>query len=152
MNVHFLKPTFLLFLLNCLVVFYSCHHRDKRQEVERALANYDRLIKKMDADSISLMYTANGELGDIARGRDSIRKFLSTFTNVEVLSVSSSSEKIDLEKDTIIQSGRYNQLALINHRDTVRPTGTYVARWIWQENEGWKIQRMTTTPDKNPSK
>ena len=152
MNVNFPKPICLLFLLICLVVFYSCGDQYKKQEVEQALANYDRLIKKMDADSIALMYTSNGELGDIAHGRDSIRRFLSTFTNVEVLSVSSSSEKMEVRKDTVIQSGRYNQVALINHKDTVNPTGTYVAKWVWIKNEGWKIQRMTTTPDNNPHK
>ena len=125
----------------------SCHERDKKLEIESALKTYDHLIWTMNADSIALLYTVDGQLGEIARGRDSIRRFLSTFTNVKVLSVHSTSEKIVINKDTAIQSGRFNQTALINNKDTARPKGTYEAIWVWTKGEGWKIKRMTTTPD-----
>jgi len=120
---------------------------DRKAEIESALKTYDRLIWKMDADSIADLYMAEGELGDIVHGRDSIRKFLSTFTNVKVLSVASTSEKIVFYQDTAIQNGRYNQTALVNNKDTMRPKGTYEAKWIWIKGEGWKIRRMTTTPE-----
>ena len=152
MRIHFPRPTCLFLLLSCLVVFSSCDDRDKKEEIKQALANYDRLIKKMDADSIAQMYTADGDLGDIAHGRDSIKKFLSTFVNVKVLSVHSSSEKIEIKEDTAIQNGRYDRVAVVNSKDTVRPAGTFIAKWVWKINEGWNIQRMTTTPDNNSNK
>jgi len=150
MKNHFLK-TIYLFLI-CAVVIYSCQSQAKQQAVKQAMATYDRLIKKMDADSIALMYTTDGDLGIIAHGRDSIRKFLSTFTNVKVLSASSSSENIKIKDDTAVQSGRYEQVALVNNSDTVRPTGSYEAKWVWIKNEGWKIRRMITTSDNNSNK
>lgn len=150
MEYHFVKSIYLFLVF--AIVFYSCQNQVKRKEIKQALATYDRLIKKMDADSIALMYTTDGDLGIIAHGRDSIRKFLSTFTNVKVLSASSSSENIKIKDDTAVQTGRYEQVALVNNSDTVRPTGSYEAKWIWIKNEGWRIQRMTTTSDNNPNK
>jgi len=150
MENRFLKPIYLF--LVCVVVFYSCQNQAKKKEIKQALATYDRLIKKMDADSIALMYTTDGDLGIIAHGRDSIKRFLSTFTNVRVLSASSSSENIEIKEDTAMQSGRYDQVALVNNSDTVHPTGSYEAKWIWIKNEGWKIKRMTTISDNNPRK
>jgi hypothetical protein len=44
--------------------------------MEQAMQKYDRYILKMDVDSIALLYTPDGELGKMARGRDSIRRFL----------------------------------------------------------------------------
>ena len=56
---------------------------------ETAMKYYDNLILKLDADSISMLYKPGGNLGDIAIGCDSIKKFLSSFKNVRVLSQSS---------------------------------------------------------------
>jgi len=36
-------------------------------------------LQKTDADSIAYMFTPDGELGNVAKGRDSIRHFLSSF-------------------------------------------------------------------------
>jgi ketosteroid isomerase-like protein len=134
---------FVLFVL----LIASCWRRHESGEIESALKGYDRLIQKMDADSIALLYTTDGDLGGIAQGRDSIRKFLSGFKNVRVLSVSSTSEKIELNADTAIQLGRFNQVALVNGTDTLRPKGTFTAKWIWTKEEGWKIRSMNTKPD-----
>jgi ketosteroid isomerase-like protein len=129
------------------VFLFSCTSRDRKHEIELAIKTYDHLIQKMDADSISMMYAKDGDLGEIAHGRDSIRKFLSGFINVKVLSVSSTSGKIEINRDTAVQSGRFNQVALVNNKDTMKPKGSYIARWIWINNEGWKIKSMITKPD-----
>ena len=113
-------------------------------EVEAAMGHYDSLIKKTDADSIAWIYTADGWLGGIAHGRDSIRRFLLTFKNVRVLEVGSTSKNITFTDDTARQAGGYTQTALINGKDTVHVRGTYEAEWVWSEQEGWKIRRMTT--------
>ena len=63
-----------LFILLFLTACISYVHR--QQEVQDAMQHYDRLIKKMDADSIALLYTEDGDLGGIAHGRDSIRRYL----------------------------------------------------------------------------
>jgi hypothetical protein len=38
-------------------------------------------------------------------------------------------------------------VALINNKDTMKPKGTYVAKWIRIKEEGWKIKSMNTKPD-----
>ena len=58
-----------------------------------------------DADSISLLYTQDGNLGDIAIGRDSIRKFLSSFKNIRVLSQVSTTKSISITHDTAYRKG-----------------------------------------------
>jgi ketosteroid isomerase-like protein len=143
----FSKRYYSLIIPVATLLLFSCSWRNKKKEIESAMKTYDHLIQKMDPDSIAMIYTADGDLGEIAHGRDSIRKFLSGFKNVKVLSVSSSSDKIEIKEDTAVQSGRFNQIALVNHTDTMKPAGTYVAKWIWIKDEGWKIKTMTTKPD-----
>jgi hypothetical protein len=77
----------LLFLIFCLFEFgFSCNKKYRNKEsVEAAMRYYDHLILKTDADSIALLYMSNGELGNIAAGRDSIRNFLNRFGNFKVI-------------------------------------------------------------------
>ena len=129
----------LLFLTSCV----SYVHR--QQEVQDAMQHYDRLIQKMDADSIALLYTADGDLGGIAHGRDSIRRFLSSFKNVRVLEVTSSTDSLTMTGDTAFQSGHYQQSGVINEKDTFHVKGSYHAQWVWIKKEGgWHIKKMTT--------
>jgi hypothetical protein len=110
------------------------------------MQQYDKLLQKMDADSISKMFTQNGQLGDIASGRDSIKRFLSSFENVKVLAVSSSTASIELNSDTALQKGMYYQTAVINQTDTARLKGEYTTSWQWVPGEGWRIRKITTKP------
>lgn len=139
-----------LLLLSALTLFFiSCAKKQHTNEsVESAMQQYDRLIKKMDADSISLLFAPDGDLGSIAHGRDSIRNFLASFKNVRVLDISSVSSSIRINSDTALQEGSYHQLALVNGKDTFNLHGTFKASWIWSDKEGWRIKRMETTPAK----
>ncbi|HYM92825.1 MAG TPA: hypothetical protein VET23_01705, partial [Chitinophagaceae bacterium] len=82
-----------LFILYIISLFLSSCAVPGRNSagVESAMQNYDHLILHSDADSISLLYTPDGNLGGIAIGRDSIKRFLSSFKNVKVLSQTSTS-------------------------------------------------------------
>jgi uncharacterized protein (TIGR02246 family) len=134
-----------LFILLFLTACVSYVHR--QQEVQDAMQHYDRLIQKMDADSIALLYTADGDLGGIAHGRDSIRRFLSSFKNVRVLKVISTTDSLTMTGDTAFQSGHYQQSGVINEKDTFDVKGSYHAQWVWiKKEEGWRIRRMTTQP------
>jgi uncharacterized protein (TIGR02246 family) len=133
----------LLFTLLFLTACVSYVHR--QQEVQDAMQHYDRLVQKMDADSIALLYTADGDLGGIAHGRDSIRRFLSSFKNVSLLRVTSSTDSLAMTGDTAFQSGHYEQTGLMNGKDTFFATGIYQAKWVWiKEEGGWRIRKMTT--------
>jgi ketosteroid isomerase-like protein len=121
--------------------------KHNKAEVESAMKQYDHLIQKMDTDSIALLYTEDGDLGNIAHGRDSIRKFLSGFKNVKVLSQLSTTETIQITGDTCIQKGLYHQTDVIGN-DTLSVKGSYTTAWLWIPSNGWQIKRMDTKPVK----
>ena len=118
--------------------------RHNRTDIESAMQHYDAMILNLDADSIAIVYTKDGNLGDIAVGRDSIKRFLSSFKNIRVLSQNSQTKTIDIIHDTAIQEGTYSQSDLIAGKDTIRVKGTYKAKWQWNMGEGWKLKYMTT--------
>ncbi|PWU05107.1 MAG: hypothetical protein C5B52_00245 [Bacteroidetes bacterium] len=138
---------FAFFFLILTLLFMSCKSSKHNEDgVKEMMSHYDHLILKVDADSIALMYTPNGELGDMAVGRDSIRHFLAGFKNVKVIAQNSTTTSLVINKDTAIQKGIYTQGDIINEKDTVHVKGEYIARWEWINGEGWRIKRMETKP------
>ncbi len=136
-----------IFLYLTVIFTASCSNTGHSTKgVELAMKQYDHLIKKMDADSISLLYTPDGDLGNMAHGRDSIRNFLSSFKNVSVVSQSSTTNFLKINGDTAFQKGLYYQTAFIPGKDTIKLKGEYTATWRWMRPGGWHIQRMTTKP------
>lgn len=133
-------------LLIPVVLASSCRYRHEKQEIEAAMQTYDRLIKKMDADSIALLYAPDGDLGGVAKGRESIRNFLSGFKNVDVLSQTSSTASITVKNDSATQKGSYHQVVLVDQKDTVTVSGTYSALWVFTEGS-WHIKSMATKPE-----
>ncbi len=135
----------------CLIVtiFSACRPKGHSTEsVEQAMDKYNRYILKMDVDSIALLYAPDGELGKMATGRDSIRRFLEKFKNFKVLSQVSETNLITIGRDTALQSGSYIQKVIVPVNDTVTVKGLFSTQWIWMEPTGWHIQRMETVPAK----
>jgi hypothetical protein len=127
----------------------SCHTPHDRSEIEAAMKLYDHLILKLDGDSISRLYASDGQLGNEVRGRDSIKKFLATFTNVNVLSQESVTKSVEISGDSSLQKGSYKQDVVVDHKDTVHIKGDYIAQWIWiAKEQGWRIKKMETIPAK----
>lgn len=127
----------------------SCASSEKhrsRETVERAMKYYDHLILTTDADSIALLYTPDGELGNEAVGRDSIRKFLYKFKDFKVLYQTSFADSILMRDDTAILKGIYHQKTIVPPNDTVSVKGTFIEKWIWFKGKGWLIKRMETNP------
>jgi hypothetical protein len=140
---RFLQPFYLI----AAVVLFSCKNTEPgkdKEGVEAALKQYDHLLKKLDGDSIALLYTADGDLGDKVHGRDSIRRYFASFKNVAVLFQMSASESVELKVNAAIQKGHYNQTALVDGKDTIKAKGEYMAYWLWTPKEGWRIRRMIT--------
>jgi hypothetical protein len=127
----------------------ACHSPHTKKEIIDSMAHYDQLLEKMDTDSIALLYAADGELGTAAKGRDSIRNFLKTFSTYRVLSNTSTTDSVSLMNDSAFQLGRYKQVTILPSKDTARLSGQFEAYWIWIPEEGWRIRKMTTAPDKN---
>ncbi len=124
----------------------DCNNKHSERGVELAMKQYDRLIKKMDADSIALLYTPDGDLGTMAHGRDSIRAFLSGFKDIKVLYQHSMTTYIKVAGDTALQRGVYHQMVLISGKDTMSVSGEYAAVWWWIAPGEWHIKKMMTTP------
>ena len=144
--MHSISRLYHCLLFSSLLILSCNTPMHTRSAVESAMKHYDHLIRKLDADSIALLYTPDGMLGEMARGRDSIRKFLSSFKNVQVLSQVSTTNLIEIIHDTAIQKGNYSQTDVISNKDTVRVKGEFTARWILMGKQGWHIKRMDTKP------
>ncbi len=117
-----------------------------RASVERVMHRYDSLLVRMNTDSIALLFTTDGDLGNVAHGRDSIRKFLARFAAFKVLSQSSTTDSIAIDDDTAVQTGHYQQKTIIPVNDTVAVKGAFKARWILVHDSGWQLKRMETAP------
>lgn len=127
-----------------ILILWSCH-KDRTAEIEQSMRHYDHLILQMNADSIADLYAPDGQLGDQPGivGRDSISKFLKTFTAFKVLETHSTSDSVSFDHDTAFQSGSYFQRTRIPAGDTLELHGTYAAIWV-KKNNRWLIQKMTT--------
>ncbi|HCL82940.1 MAG TPA: hypothetical protein DIC22_03140 [Chitinophagaceae bacterium] len=147
--MHFLYRALIFISLTVFTVCYSCSAQNKSKKgVEQAMKKYDLLILSMNTDSIARLYTPDGELGNMARGRDSIRNFLNGFKNFKVLSQVSETKIISIEQDTAILTGTYKQTVIVPVNDTVMAKGLFTVKWIWLKQDGWHIQRMDTQPVK----
>lgn len=136
----------ILIIATCILEFsFSCNSKYRnRESIEMAMRNYDHLLLNMEVDSISMMYTPDGDLGGMAHGRDSIRILLNRFKNFKVLSQSSNTVSVIFNHDTAVQEGSYHQKTIVPPNDTVFVKGTFVAKWIWLKDGGWHIKRMET--------
>ena len=142
----FYFPKLTIFVI-VFVFLFSCNtSRHNIKEVEVAMKQYDHLIQKMDVDSIAMLFTPDGDLGNIAHGRDSIRNFLSTFKNVQVLIQSSTTDSIKISGTTSLQKGIYHQTDVVNGKDTVAVRGEYTVNWQWIPKSGWHIKHIETKP------
>jgi hypothetical protein len=141
-----MRGTFYFTLFISILSGLSCYAQSRNESgVETAMKKYDRLILKMNPDSIALFYSADGELGNMATGRDSIRNFLNRFNNFKVLMQDSKTSFITINRDTAFQTGTYHQKVIIPSGDTVSVKGIFNVKWIWTKNI-WQIKLMDTQP------
>lgn len=138
-----------LIILSIASLLFSCNaSKHNEKGVQSAMNQYDHYIQRMDINSLAMLFTPDGDLGNVAHGRDSIRKFLSKFKNFKVLSQSSTSESININHDSSVQKGIYYQTTIIPVNDTVKVKGEYTATWVWLSKRGWRLKRMVTNPIK----
>ncbi len=115
-------------------------------EILKSLKQYDNFILQNNADSIAAMFLPNGNLGNMAIGRDSIFKFLLKFKNIKVLATRTVSRQLISEGEAIHQLGQYTQTAVLPHGDTIRVKGK-IDLWWSKNNHGiWALQKVLTAP------
>jgi len=136
-------------LMFAFVFLLSCSPTEKRvhqkSEIDAAMREYDRLLQAMDVEGIAALYDEEGELGNMVKGRDSIRIFLKEFSNLDVISQVSSTDDIQMLGDSAVQTGSYVQIDVVEKKDTVVVRGKYNVLWRW-DGTAWKILRIETTP------
>ena len=140
-----------------VVITASCHRPKGNSDLKSAMQTYDRLILETDADSIALLYTVDGDLGNTVHGRDSIRNFLNRFKEYKVLEQVSKIDSLIITGDTGRISGTFHQRTIIPiHdtlntglvQDTVSVSGTFHSVWINIPEYGWEIRKFETITGK----
>jgi Domain of unknown function (DUF4440) len=140
------KRITLYFVISIVIICIAWTGPHQNQEIESAMNQYNRYILSMNTDSIASIFAPDGDLGDIAHGRDSIQHFLLRFKEFKVLSQKSTTNSISITGDSATQTGMYWQTTIIPPNDTVHVKGNFTAKWIWLGGSGWKIKRMDTQP------
>jgi hypothetical protein len=138
---------YVAWILTGWLVITGCRSRPDTKNLREAMQTYDRLILKTDADSIALSYAIDGELGEMARGRDSIRRFLYKFKDFKVLHQVSTIDTMNIQQDRGYLAGSYQQRVIVPNRlsgDTVSVKGNFQSTWIWTPGSGWLIKKMQT--------
>ncbi|RTL59185.1 MAG: DUF4440 domain-containing protein [Sphingobacteriales bacterium] len=145
-----MKHFIFILLTGNLLLIYACNQPPpyQQQEIIAAMQKYDDQLMKMNTDSIAFMYSPDGELGEVAKGRDSISRFLKKFAEFRVLSNHSQTTQIVITGDSAIQKGNYKQVTILPSKDTVKLSGQFTANWIRLSPGGWRIKKMVTIPDK----
>ncbi len=145
MLVHLLRNTIILSLL---FTFTSCISSEKsKKSFITGMQKYDSYILTANAKGIAQLFKEDGNLGNVAIGRDSIEKFIASFVNIKVLSQKSTTTSISLKKLTGIQKGTFAQRCVINGKDTLNPKGSFITSWVYNlKKSKWEISKIETAP------
>ncbi len=146
----FIVLCLLLVVTSSILILESCSSKKVDKDVMSSLKKYDSYLLSMNADSLAGMFAENGELGQEGQpsitGRGEIRNYLNSFGNeIIILSNSSESETIDAKKDSVMQTGKYNQKIVI-HSDTIAVTGGFNAVWVLNPDGGYLLRKMIMKP------
>jgi len=144
MNMKFtlypLFPTILIFNL----FLFSCNTQNhNKSEIESAISNYDRVLVKRNADSITMLFTPDGNFGKGAHGKKELREVFDYISSAHrILYHHSTSDTITISGNTSIQKGTFNEVIIHPENDTSNDGGKYIANWVWLPKQGWLIKRM----------
>jgi uncharacterized protein (TIGR02246 family) len=122
---------------------------DTQAELRQATEHYAQLVKAMDSNAISNLYTADGESIVVGqppiRGREAIRKQLESFSGYSVQSEMLTADAITVDGPRAHVTGTYRQRVRVPAGDVIEVHGAYAADWLRERNE-WHIQKLLTTP------
>lgn len=122
-----------------------------RAAVQAAQDHYIAMLKRVNSDSVTMMYTEDGELLEpgmkALSGRAAIHAFLAPFDGKTVVdTVISRTDAIEVHGSTSYLWGSYHQVA----RMPPQPAGTYdgrfVAKWRLEPDGQWRLARLLMQP------
>src|SRR5262249_53888000 len=128
-------------------VAFRVRQEDKQtQSLEAALEHYNRLVERMQSDSIAALFTPDGELGSAGQnpivGPAAIAAYLHTFDQYKVLSEQMTVDSASIAGDTGFQRGRYAQTVILPSGDTVSVSGNFTVTWLSIGSGNWRVRRM----------
>lgn len=116
-------------------------------KINAALEKYRTLTLAMDSAALAAMFAPDGVLdngsGAPLQGPDAIRTFLSSFSNVQVLSNTMTADSLKIDGSTAVQTGTFEQRAKVGSNE-VTAKGTFEIQWAKQPDGRWLIQRAQT--------
>ena len=119
-------------------------------QLDAAIARYSGFVRDMAGDSIAAMYAPDGEMLGAGmhaiQSPDSIRRFLTGFTNVKVDSETMTRDAITVGDTESVVWGTYTQVATVTGQPPVHVSGRFVTQWVRRPGESWRIRRMLTQP------
>jgi outer membrane lipoprotein-sorting protein len=149
-NILQFSSKFICFIILASFALFvqSCGNKEEKG-VLSSLQKYDRYLLTLDADSLATIFAENGELGQEGQqsitGRETIRTYMKSFTNIKIYENRSESESIQFSGDSAVQKGKYDQ-RLSFHSDTVQVTGEFNAVWVKENGNDWLLRKMMTKP------
>jgi uncharacterized protein (TIGR02246 family) len=122
--------------------------------VESALHAYQGLVAARDSGGIAAMYAPDGELlqpgMDPLKGPEAIRRFLDSFGDVRIESVSMQADTTEVFGDHALQWGAYAQRAAPPGQPAADYKGRFVVEWTRQAKGPWLIRRLLVQPSPPP--
>ncbi|HUD70467.1 MAG TPA: DUF4440 domain-containing protein, partial [Dongiaceae bacterium] len=123
---------------------------DPRFRLEAAVQEYARLTRAMDAERLAAAYETDGALVNPGMealvGREAIRKFLASFTDVKVTANSMTTSAIELYGDTALVWGDYDETVVMGDKPPAQYHGRFVSTWGKGPSGRWLVRRMLTQP------
>ncbi len=117
--------------------------------LEEALQNYQDMVLHMNNGGIANLFAEQGELinpgGAPIRGRESIRKFLNSFTEYKVIEENLQADSTVIIGASAMQIVHYHQKVTIPSGKTIDVSGWFKIDWV-AENGRWLIRREENLP------
>ncbi len=137
-------------LVFVFVILFSCSVKIHQHDLLAAFHRYNIVLITMNADSIAALFTPDGKLGSMAKGRDAIAHELKKYDFVRILSEETSADSTWLMgHDKGMIKGRYWQKdILLRSGDTVLLSGTLYETWM-RINGKWLLDSIDTKPLKH---
>lgn len=124
-------------------------------QVTASLARYRQLVMEDDADRLSDMFTAHGELSHNTEtphvGFGPIRTFLKSFTGYKVNEYQLTAVSIKVTDRSAAQHGTYSQRVAAPDGTIIKASGSFDAAWIHESDGRWLLTRMHTSSESRSS-
>lgn len=116
-------------------------------DLQAALARYEKLVLSMDHAAIASLFTQDGKVVNAGErpieGRPAIDAFLRGFSGYKVVRYEIVATRTTINGPAAVQTGPFHQRVRVPDGRVIDVFGTFKAEWILTP-DGWRIWRMGT--------